>query len=124
MNDEGFDEWLDAFVADDGYYLACENGHGLLPPRRVCPDCGSTAFSEEPLPDSGVVETVTTVHVPAPAFEADAPYSTAVVDFGPVRLTGIVVDAEPGSVDVGDEVEPDVGASETTGEDVLVLRPV
>lgn len=124
MRDEGFDEWLHAFVADDGYYLACENGHGLLPPRRICPDCGSTEFTEEPLPETGTVETITTVHVPAPSFQADAPYDTAVVDLGPARVTGIVVDVEPGTVSVGDEVEPDVGASETTGNDVLVLRPV
>ena len=124
MSDEGFDEWLHAFVADDGYYVECGNGHGHLPPRRVCPDCGSTEFSEEELPESGVVETITTVHVPAPAFEADAPYDTAVVDFGPARITGIVVDAEPGTVEIGDEVAADVGASETTGKDVLVLRPV
>jgi hypothetical protein len=31
---------------------------------------------------------------------------------------------EPGTVEIGDEVEVDVGASETTGADVLVLRPV
>ncbi|GAB7094956.1 Zn-ribbon domain-containing OB-fold protein [Halolamina litorea] len=124
MSDAGFDEWLHAFVADDGYYVECANGHGHLPPRRICPDCGSTAFSEEALPESGTVETITTVHVAAPSFESDAPYDTAVVDFGPARVTGIVVDAPTGAVEIGDEVEPDVGASETTGDDVLVLRPV
>lgn len=123
MSDAGFDEWLHAFVADDGYYVECGNGHGHLPPRRVCPDCGSTEFTEESLPESGTVETITTVHVPAPSFKADAPYDTAVVDFGPARITGVVVDADPGSVEIGDEVTADVGASETTGKDVLVLRP-
>ncbi len=120
--DAGFDEWLRAFVTDDGYYLACENGHGSLPPRRVCPECASPELAETELPATGTVETVTTVHVPAPAFVDDAPYSTVIVDFGPVRLTGIVVDAEPGSVEIGDELEPDVGASETTGEELLVFR--
>lgn len=120
--DAGFDEWLRAFAADDGYFLECENGHGSLPPRRVCPDCGSSALTEESLPDTGTVETVTTVHVPTPAFADDAPYSTVIADFGAVRLTGIVVDADPGTVEVGDEVEPDVGASETSGEEVLVFR--
>jgi uncharacterized OB-fold protein len=123
MSDAGFDEWLHAFAAADGYYVECGNGHGHLPPRRVCPDCGSTDFSEESLPESGTVETITTVHVPAPSFQDDAPYDTAVVDFGPARITG-VVDADPGSVEIGDEVTADVGASETTGKDVLVVRPV
>lgn len=124
MSDAGFDEWVHAFVADDGYYFECENGHGLLPPRRICPDCGSAAFTEESLPETGVVETITTVHVSAPSFEADAPYDTAVVDLGPIRITGVVVDDEPGTVQIGDQVEADVGASETTGDDVLVLRSV
>ena len=26
------------FTEEDG---ACENGHGSLPPQRICPDCGS-----------------------------------------------------------------------------------
>lgn len=123
MSDAGFDEWLHAFAAEDGYYLECAKGHGLLPPRRICPDCGSTEFSEESLPASGTVAAVTTVHVPAPSFDADAPYDTVVADFGAIRLTG-VVDAEPGTVEIGDDVEPAVGASETTGNDVLMLRPV
>lgn len=121
--DAGFDEWLHALVTEDSYYLECENGHGSLPPRRVCPECASSELSEESLPATGTVEAVTTVHVPTPAFTADAPYTTVVVDFGPVRLTGIVVEAEPGTVEIGDELEPSVGASETTGDDVLVFRP-
>jgi hypothetical protein len=121
--DAGFDEWLRALVTADSYYLECENGHGSLPPRRVCPDCASPDLREESLPATGTVEAVTTVHVPTPAFTADAPYTTVVADFGAVRLTGIVVESEPGTVEIGDDVEPSVGASETTGDDVLVFRP-
>lgn len=120
--DAGFDEWLRAFADEDGHYLDCKNGHGSLPPRRVCPECGSPELTAESLPATGTVETVTTVHVPTPAFADDAPYSTVIADFGPVRLTGIVVDAEPGTVEIGDELEPDVGASDTTGEEMLVFR--
>ncbi|MEF8801189.1 MAG: OB-fold domain-containing protein [Halolamina sp.] len=121
--DAGFDEWLRALVTEDSYYLECEHGHGSLPPRRVCPECASTELSEASLPSTGTVDAVTTVHVPTPAFVDDAPYTTVVVDFGPVRLTGIVVDAAPKTVEVGDDVEPSVGASETTGDEVLVFRP-
>lgn len=121
--DAGFDEWLHALVTDDGYYLECERGHGSLPPRRVCPECASTDLREESLPETGTVEAVTTVHVPTPAFKNDVPYITAVVDFGPVRLTGIVVGVEPGTVEIGDDLEPGVGANETTGDEVLVFRP-
>ena len=122
--DAGYDEWLHALAAGDGYYLECENGHGSLPPRRVCPECASPELSEEPLGGTGQVETVTTVHVPTPAFTDDPPYSTVIGDFAPVRLTGIVVDADPGDVEIGDEIEPDLGASETTGDELLVFRPV
>ena len=123
MSEAGFDEWRDAFAAEDGYYVECENGHGSLPPRRVCPDCGATEFAEAPLPETGTVAAVTTIHVAAPSFAADTPYDTVVADFGAVRLTG-VVDADTGTVEIGDEVEPAVGTSDTTGNDVLMLRPL
>ncbi|MUW13406.1 nucleic acid-binding protein [Halorubrum sp. CBA1125] len=86
----GYDEWLDAIEAGDGYALVCPSGHGSLPPRRVCPECGSTTLAREPLSDAGTVETFTVVHVPSPQFADDAPYVTAVVDAGPTRVTGVV----------------------------------
>ncbi|MFC4358563.1 Zn-ribbon domain-containing OB-fold protein [Halobium salinum] len=121
--DAGYDDWLDALAAGDGYYLACENGHGSLPPRRVCPHCGSSALSEVDLPDSGNVETFTVVHVAAPSFVDDAPYVTAVVDFGDVRLTGVVRDVAPEDVTVGTAVGVDVGTKTTDGERLVVFHP-
>ena len=123
VRDAGYDEWLDAFADGDGYYLECPEGHGSLPPRRVCPECGATDLEEVPLPETGQVETFTTVHVASPEFVEDTPYVTAVADFGAVRLTGQIWDVEPEAVEVGMEVAPDVGESETTGERVLVFRP-
>lgn len=122
MTDAGYDEWLDAIAADEGYYLECPEGHGSLPPRRVCPHCGSPDLSEEPLPETGSVETFSVVHVAAPSFVDDTPYVTAVAEFGQVRLTGIV-DADPDAVSVGDAVAVDVAATETAGDDVVVFRP-
>lgn len=123
MSDAGYDEWLDAIVADGGYYLECPEGHGSLPPRRVCPHCGSPDLTEEPLPETGRIETFSVVHVAAPTFVDDVPYVTAVAGFGPVRLTGVVVDADPETVGVGDEVEVDVDATETAGEPLVAFRP-
>ncbi|ELY43033.1 Zn-ribbon domain-containing OB-fold protein [Natronorubrum tibetense] len=122
--DAGFDEWLDAAEAGEAYYLECTNGHGSLPPRRVCPDCGSTDLAETPLPESGEVATFTVTHVPTPAFEEDAPYATAVVDFGPVRITGQIVGIDLDAIENGLEVEPEITVSETTGERVLSFSPV
>jgi len=121
--DGGYDDWLDAIETGQGCYLACENGHGWLPPRRVCPDCGSRDLSEEPLPDSGEIATHTTIQVATPQFEDDAPYVTAIVDFGPVSITGMVRDVDPNDVTIGDVVGIDVGERATTGERAVVFRP-
>lgn len=123
VRDAGFDDWLEAAADDDAYYLECSNGHGSLPPRRVCPDCGSTDLSEMELPDTGEIRTFTVTHVPTPAFEDDAPYATAVVDFGPVRLTGQVVGMDVENVETGLTVEVEIAVSKTTGERVIGLRP-
>ncbi|ELZ12882.1 hypothetical protein C478_08153 [Natrinema thermotolerans DSM 11552] len=123
VTDAGFDDWLDA--AEDGTadYLECPDGHTALPPRRVCPDCGATDLEELALPDTGEIRTFTVTHVPTPAFEEDAPYATAVVDFGPVSLTGQVVGIDVDDVETGLEVELEIATSETTGERVIGLRP-
>ncbi|WIV68729.1 Zn-ribbon domain-containing OB-fold protein [Natrialbaceae archaeon AArc-T1-2] len=121
--DGAFDEWLDALEDDEPYYLECPEGHGSLPPRRVCPDCGATDLEQRPLPAGGEIETFTITHVPTPAFEEDAPYATAVADFGPVRVTGQVAGVDLEEIENGLTVEPAVGVSETTDERVLTLRP-
>ncbi len=124
VRDAGFDEWLDAASEGEAYYLECPEGHGSLPPRRVCPDCGSTDLEETPLPESGEIETFTVTHIPTPAFEEDAPYATAIANFGPVRITGQVVGVDVDAVENGLEVELEVTVSETTGERVLGFSPV
>ena len=120
-------EWLDALTDGDGFALVCPNGHGSLPPRRVCPECGAADLSREPLDETGTVETYSVVHVPSPRFADDAPYATAVVDFGPTRLTGIVRDGDGGDgtpeVEIGDAVTVAVGERATDGERLVVFRP-
>jgi len=122
--DAGYDEWLDALADGEGYYLAAPTGEGSLPPRRVCPHTGATELTEEPLPETGTVEAATTVHVGTPSFADDTPYVTAVVDFGPVRLTGVVRGIDPEGVGPGLEVEPGVEKRETTGDPIVTFRPV
>lgn len=122
VGNAGFDDWLDAVEEGEPYYLECDDGHGSLPPRRVCPECGSTALSEESLPEAGELETFTVTHVPTPSFEDDAPYATAIASFGPVRLTGQVAGIDPEEIEAGLSVTPDVDVSETTGDRVLRFR--
>ncbi|SNZ02960.1 hypothetical protein SAMN06269185_0156 [Natronoarchaeum philippinense] len=122
VRDGEFDDVLDAIADGEGYYLECANGHGSLPPRRVCPECGDADLTEAPLPESGEIDTYTVTHVAAPAFADDVPYVVAVADFGPVRLTGQLRDADPESVAVGQRVGVGVGRTETTGERLLTFR--
>ncbi|MFB6073686.1 MAG: Zn-ribbon domain-containing OB-fold protein [Haloarculaceae archaeon] len=121
--DGGYDDWLDAVADGEGYYLACNEGHGSLPPRRVCPDCHGRELHEEPLPGAGEVVTHTTIHVPTPQFEDDAPYVTAIADFGPVQVTGMVRGIDPADVERGTVVGLSVGERVTTGDRAVVLEP-
>ena len=121
--DAGYDDLLDAIEAGEPYFLECENGHGWLPPRRICPDCGSRDLAEEPLPDSGEIETFTVVHVGAPDFAEDTPYVTALADFGPVRVTGLMLDVDPEEVATGDVVGIATDERVTTGERTLSFEP-
>ncbi|WP_313691439.1 Zn-ribbon domain-containing OB-fold protein [Halorarum halobium] len=118
----GYDEWI-AGLAEGGFHLECPNGHGSLPPRRVCPECGDTDLSRVDLPPAGTVATFSEVHVAAPAFADEAPYVSAVVDFGPVRLTGVLRDVEPEAVAIGDAVAPDVELDGPGGDPLVVFRP-
>ena len=121
--DGEYDDWLDAIESDDAYYLACSNGHGWLPPRRVCPDCGSRELTAEQLPAVGEIGTHTTVQVATPQFEDDAPYVTAIAAFGPVSVTGLVRGIDPAEVEVGMTVGIEVGERATTGDRAVVFRP-
>ncbi len=121
--DGGYDDLLDAIENGEPYYLECPEGHGSLPPRHVCPHCGASELSQEDLPETGEVVAHTVVHVPTPRFLDDAPYVTAVVDYGNVRLTGQVRDMEPQDVENGLSVTIGVGRTETDEERVLVFEP-
>jgi uncharacterized OB-fold protein len=105
----GYDGLLDAVDSGEGYYLACDEGHGSLPPRRVCRECGDDMLSQEPLPETGTVETFTQVHVPGPQFAGETPI-VAIADFGPVRLTGRMR-AAAADVEVGTRVSLTVATS-------------
>lgn len=121
--DGEYDDLLDAIEEGEGYYCECSNGHGSLPPRRVCPHCGSRDLTETPIPDAGEIATHTTVSVPTPQFSEDAPYVTAIVDFGAVQVTGLVRDIDPDDVELGMSVGIDVGERATTGDRAIVFRP-
>lgn len=119
--DGPYDDLLDAIEGGEGYYLECEDGHGWLPPRRICPECGSRELREEPLPDAGEITSFTEIAVAAPSWTDDAPYITAVADFGPVGITGLLRDAD--DPEIGMIVGVEVGERVTTGDRAIVFRP-
>jgi len=85
-------------------------GEVLIPPRPACYACGSREIEVESLAREGHVYTYTEVRTPPPAFEADAPYTVAVVELvSGGRLTGRV-NAPYESVAIGDAVELQVRA--------------
>jgi uncharacterized OB-fold protein len=116
-----YDDLLDAIEAGEGHYLECEAGHGWLPPRRICPECGSRELGEAALPAAGEVVSFTEIAVASPSWTADAPYVTAIAEFGPVRLTGLLRGADDPSI--GMTVGVEVGERVTTGDRAIVLRP-
>ncbi len=119
--DAGYDDLVDAIADDEGFYLACPNEHGWLPPRRICSACGARELTADPLPDAGEIVTFTEIGVGAPNFADDTPYVTAIADFGPVRVTGMYRgDADP---EIGTMVGVEVGERETTGDRAVVLTP-
>ena len=121
QRDEGYDEWIEAIERGEGYALECANGHGSLPPRRLCPECGDSELEKQPLPDSGTLDTFSTIHVATPAFTEDAPYVVAIADFGLLRLTGQLRGVE--EPEVGMRVGVGIEGRKTAEEPLLVFRP-
>jgi uncharacterized OB-fold protein len=119
IQNDGYDQALDAIEAGEPYCLECPNGHQSMPPRHRCPTCGEGDLEEVDMPVSGELLTYNVTHVPTPDFKEDVPYVLGVAEFGDVRLTGRV-QADADEVEVGLPVEVDLGESETT-ERPLVL---
>lgn len=121
--DGAYDDLLDAMEDGEGYYLASSEGRGWLPPQAVDPSSGETDLTEKPLPEEGAVETYTVINVATPDFADDAPFALAIVDMGPVKLTGQIRGVDPTDVEIGMTVEPTVVRAETTGERFVGFEP-
>ena len=116
------DDFCEAIESDDPFYLACPDGHGSVPPRRVCPECGAQSLTEQSLPETGRVQAATVVHVATAAFVDDVPYVTAIADFGPVSLTGVITGASPDAVEHGTEVTVGIERPEHRQRPTLVFE--
>ncbi|WP_267643390.1 Zn-ribbon domain-containing OB-fold protein [Haloarchaeobius amylolyticus] len=119
----GYDDFLDAIDADAGYYLHCQSGHGVVPPARRCPVCGDVELEKRQLPETGVLEDVTTIHVAPTAFEGAAPYHVGLARFGSVTVTGRVRGLDDAETATGTDVVPSAEPAASGDARLLVLRP-
>jgi len=121
IQNDGYDQALEAIENGEPHALECPDGHQSMPPRRVCPECGSGDLEEVEIPTTGELLTYNVTHVPTPDFADDVPYVLGIAEFDDVRLTGRVqADAE--EVDVGTSVEVGLGESETTERPLVVFK--
>lgn len=85
-----FVDFAEAIADGDPFYLECESCDQVaLPPRAVCPECGSRTLLERPLSDTAEVTSFTEIHTTIPAYVGEEPYTVVVATFDEgVRLTG------------------------------------
>lgn len=75
-----FIEFAEGIAAGDPAVRQCDDcNERWLPPRSVCPACGSSTFESVPLPTEGQVESFTSISATIPTFVDDTPYSIAFV---------------------------------------------
>ena len=81
---------------------SCSCGKNMLPPRMICPDCGSTELINTEYKGTGVVRTKTKIYVPLPRFKEMTPYGVGIIDLDEgVSISGMLLD-DP---EIGDKVE-------------------
>jgi uncharacterized OB-fold protein len=80
-------------------------GKLFIPPKYLCPECGSSEFVETPLSGQGKILTHTTMRVPPSGFEDQVPYDIAVIrlDEG-INLTARIATQECQVPKIGDKV--------------------
>ena len=89
----------------------CGNcGRSFFPPRVLCPDCHRKSIGKmkrERFDGEGEIKTFTIVHQAQKGFEMQVPYILAIIKIRDgVRVTGQIVEAEPGEVEIGKKVKP------------------
>ena len=120
-----FDDFADAIAAGDPAYRSCEAcGHAFLPPSGICPECGSTAVTSEPLADRGTVRSFTEISVTIPKFHGETPYTVVLVELNAgIRLTGQLRGGAAEDLAIGDPVVLGVEDRED-GPALVTFRPV
>ena len=113
-----FVDFAERLAEDDPIYLACEDCDQVaLPPRAICPACGTRTLEEQPLSETATVTAATRIFSTIPDFTADAPYTVVIATFDEgVRLTGQLREAN--EIERGETVTVD---AEQRGEDEWLI---
>jgi hypothetical protein len=87
--------------------LKCSSCEKLqAPPAYFCTSCRSEELEEREFSGRGVLYTYSTVHVPVPMLEKEAPYTLAIVELTPgCRVTGRLVSGYSEKLVIGAPVE-------------------
>ncbi len=96
--------------------------HKIFPPRDVCPYCAEEAGPEFHFGGKGTVFSHTTVHTPPEGFEAQSPYTVALIklDEGPM-ITAQLTDVDNDVVEIGLPVEMVTRKLAEQGDEGLIL---
>jgi len=83
---------------------SCKKLHA--PPAYFCPSCRSEELEEREISGRGVLYTYSTVHVPVPMLEKEAPYTLAIVELAEgCRVTGRLINTHSEKLAIGAPVE-------------------
>ena len=101
-------EFADKLAAGEISATRCTGcGRVYFPPRADCAGCLSGQMEWVKIPEKGKLVSYTRVQYAPAGFEADAPYTLALADFGAVKVFGRLGGAgEESVIKVGLEVKP------------------
>jgi len=103
-------EFVDKLAAGEICATRCVRCRRVyFPPRADCVSCLGNSMEWKKIPEKGKLVSYTRVQYPPAGFEADAPYTLALVDFEEVKVFGRLSNAvEEAGIKVGMEVKPAV----------------
>lgn len=85
--------------------IECKScGKLFIPPKYMCPECGSDEFREVALSGEGKVLTYTTIRVPPLGFENQIPYDIAVIQLNEGINMTCRIATQKHRLDIGDTV--------------------
>ena len=113
-----FVEFAEGIEEGSPVYRVCENCESVgLPPREVCPECGTHTLEERALSETATATASTQIFSSIPEYADETPYTVVIATFDEgVRLTGQLREAE--SVERGEMVT--IGAERRNGDEWLL----